>query len=166
MLVQIDPIEVGNAASPELWNDRFAAITRAMNGEIDSDNLKDGGVTREKIAVGAIDSSRMDIEKYVDANGWTVYDFGGFKTYTRSLVCPALNLGEGTRGEVANIAPPEGRTRSNVVVVTTWYGGYSGHVLLGLENSGASNMTVQVAHNWPSPLVMNGTAHLIAYDKV
>ena len=84
MIANIDPIQPGDAASPNLWNSRYAAITTVLNGNVDSDNLKNGAVTREKIAAGAISSDKLSVERYVDSNGWTVSDYGGYKRYSRT----------------------------------------------------------------------------------
>lgn len=81
MLVNIEPIQTGASATPNLWNQRFAVITEAINGNIDSDNLKNRGVTNEKIANGAVTSDKLAVNKYIDDNGWTVTDFGTQKTY-------------------------------------------------------------------------------------
>lgn len=81
MLVNIAPIEPGDAASPNLWNSRYAAITEVLNGNIDSDNIRNNGITREKIAAGAVSSDKLTIDKYIDDNGWTVTDYGTTKSY-------------------------------------------------------------------------------------
>lgn len=165
-LVTFDNIENGTSATANVWNERFGKLKDTLNGNVDTVNLKDGGVTREKIAAGAITSDKIDTDRYTDANGWQVNDLGTSKTYTRSVTVAGLNLGEGIRGEAANLPPPVGRTRDNIVISLTWYGGYSGHVLLGAEDSTPPNFTVQIAHNWPSPLTMGGTVHITAVEKL
>ena len=83
MLVNIEPIQTGASATPNLWNQRFASITSVINGNIDSDNLKNNAVTREKIAPGAVTSDKLFVNRYIDDRGWTVSDYGGYKRYTR-----------------------------------------------------------------------------------
>lgn len=79
MLVNIEPIQTGASATPNLWNQRFAAITAALNGNIDADNLKNGAVTNEKLAAGAVTSDKLGFEKYTDENGWLIVDLGLIK---------------------------------------------------------------------------------------
>lgn len=166
MFVSINPIEPGDAASPNLWNDRFGAITEVLNGNVDSDNIKDGGVTNSKLADGAVTSNKIATSVYVDANGWTVRDLGTFKMYTRTSTATNVALNEGQRHAIQNVEPPVGRTRDNIVIVGQWYGGYAGHAIVGFEGTGASLIQIIIAHNWPAALTMNGLVHLIAFEKV
>jgi hypothetical protein len=96
MLVQIDPIELGDAASPQLWNQRFGLITQALNGNIDSDNLKDGGVTTEKLADRSVTSAKLGFNKYVDANGWLITDLGLVKLATKERTFKTASTNPGT----------------------------------------------------------------------
>lgn len=73
MLVNITPIEVEDDATPELWNDRFAAITKSLNGNIEGDNLKARGVPREALALDAVGSNELAQESVLPshmANTW------------------------------------------------------------------------------------------------
>lgn len=114
MRVQIDPIQVGDAASPNLWNSRLGKITEAINGNIDSDNLKDNGVTREKLAAGSVSSDKLDVDKYIDDNGWTVIDFGSTKTY-RLQVSGTINIGANTGFQLLELLLPQGITNLDTV---------------------------------------------------
>lgn len=110
MIANIDPIQPGDAASPNLWNSRFATLATVVNGNIDSDNLKNGGVTREKIAAGAISSDKLGFEKYVDANGWLITDLGLVKLATKSRTFTIPSVGNGGIGfvQVADNSAPVG----------------------------------------------------------
>lgn len=84
MLVNIEPIQPDAPATPNLWNTRFSAITSAINGNIDSDNLKNNAVTTEKIANNAVTSDKLGFNKYVDDNGWLITDLGLVKLATKA----------------------------------------------------------------------------------
>ncbi len=86
MIANIDPIQPGDAASPNLWNSRFAVLTTVLNGNVDSDNLKNSGVTREKIAPGAVASDKLDLANTTDSRGWESFSFGNFRVYTKQVV--------------------------------------------------------------------------------
>lgn len=167
MLLNITPIGLGDDASPNLWNSRFAAVQTVLNGNVDSDNLKDGAVTRSKIAAGAIDSSKIDIQKYVDANGWTVTDFGGTKTYSYTYVIAGVSMpGLARKDNLPTIQPPVGRTRDNLVFSVTWYGGYSGHALPGVEAGAGTSIAVMFGNLYSTNLTFTGNIYITAVEKV
>jgi len=51
MLVNIDPIDNLDPATPALWNDRFAAVANVLNGNIEAVNIKDGTITYSKMSL-------------------------------------------------------------------------------------------------------------------
>lgn len=110
MIINIDPIEPGDAASPNLWNSRFAAITSVVNGNIEAENIKNGSITRELIAAGAITSDKLAIERSIDDRGWAVVDYGGFKTYRKVVQQPGANFQVGGDATLFSIQPPVGVT--------------------------------------------------------
>ena len=59
MLLQYEQIEDGFSASANLWNERFAPLYDAINGNLDSQNLKNNAVTEPKIATGAVTASKL-----------------------------------------------------------------------------------------------------------
>lgn len=167
MIININPIEPGDAASPNLWNSRFAAITEVVNGNIDSDNLKNGSVTREKIASGAISSDKIAVDRYVDANGWTVNDLGTTKTYTYSYAISGVSMpGLARKDNLPTIQPPVGRTRDNITMTTTWYGGYSGHALPGVEAGAGTSIAVMFGNLYQTALTFTGTVYIQATEKI
>ena len=115
MLVNIEPIQTGASATPNLWNQRFAAITSAINGNIDSDNLKNNAVTREKIAPGAVTSDKLFVDRYIDDSGWTVSDYGGYKRYTRHGVYNGTLPAHGWGIQNTNISFPAGCDYQDIV---------------------------------------------------
>lgn len=80
-LLSYDPMDDGDVASANLWNVRLSAIHDLLNGNLDAANLANGAVTTPKIADGAVTSAKMSVTVYVDANGWTVKDYGSRKEY-------------------------------------------------------------------------------------
>lgn len=95
MLVNLTPIKNGDAAGPNLWNDRFAQIVAAINGNIDSDNLKDGAVTTSKLAAASITSDKLGFEKYTDENGWLIVDLGLVKLASKERTFKTKNTAAG-----------------------------------------------------------------------
>lgn len=179
MLLNITPIGLGDDASPNLWNSRFAAVQTVLNGNVDSDNLKDGAVSRSKIANQAIDSSKIDIQKYIDANGWTVVDFGGSKTYTRVVNVDGTQYdgngnpgmqglligGNGARRGLATFPPPVGRTVNNIAVVGTYFGIYSGHLVVSGEIR-SNDILIAGGNIWPNQLSYKGKVFVQATELV
>ena len=167
MLVNIQNIQVGDVATPNLFNSRFAALAEVINGNVDSDNLKSGAVTRSKIAQGAIDSSKLDIQKYVDANGWTVTDLGGIKTYTRSIEITGtqtdfnghkgkLIAGNGSRESFGDYNAPVGRTADNISVNVSYFGEYAGHMAISGELRNSGKILIAGGNIYPAPLAFSG----------
>ena len=172
MIANIDPIQPGDAASPNLWNSRYAAITTVLNGNVDSDNLKNGAVTREKIAAGAVSSDKITVYRYVDANGWTVNDLGTTKTYSYAYAISGVTIFNGARkDDLPRIQPPVGRTRDNLVFTCTWYGGYAGHAVPGVEAGSGTSLAVMlgnqyVASGLGNQLTFTGTIFITATEKI
>ena len=174
MLVNIEPIQTGASATPNLWNQRFAAITSVINGNIDSDNLKNNAVTREKIAPQSVTSDKLFVNKYIDDNGWTVVDYGTTKTYSYVYTITNIDIVYGARKDnMAPIEPPVGRTRDNLVFNATWYGGYSGHAIPGIEAGSEGKIQVMLGNQYSPPgspagatLRFNGSIFITATERL
>lgn len=174
MLVNIEPIQTGASATPNLWNQRFAAITSVINGNIDSDNLKNNAVTREKIAPGAVTSDKLFVNRYIDDNGWTVVDYGTTKTYSYVYTITNIDIVYGARKDnMAPIKPPVGRTLDNLVFSATWYGGYSGHAIPGIEAGSEGKIQVMLGNQYSPPgspagatLRFNGSIFITATERL
>lgn len=80
-LLTITNLEDGQDAVANALNERFGKIVDVINGNIESQNLKNNAVTREKIAPQSVTSDKLSINKYIDENGWTVTDYGTTKSY-------------------------------------------------------------------------------------
>lgn len=106
-LLSYDPMEDGEEASANLWNVRLSAIHDLLNGNIDAANLANGAVTSAKIADGAVTSAKMDVDKYIDDNGWTVEDYGSTKNYSIRKTGVA-NLPHQTWVKVVDMPLPQG----------------------------------------------------------
>ena len=174
MLVNIEPIQTGASATPNLWNQRFAAITSVINGNIDSDNLKNNAVTREKIAPQSVTSDKLFVNKYIDDNGWTVVDYGTTKTYSYVYTITNIDIVYGARKDnMAPIEPPVGRTRDSLVFSATWYGVYSGHAIPGIEAGSAGKIQVMLGNQYSPPgspvgatLRFNGSIFITATERL
>ena len=165
-LITYTNIEDGQTADANKFNQRFGAIIDAVNGNLDSQNLANGAVTEPKIATGAVTSDKIDIDKYIDDNGWTVQDFGTYKTYTRSVSVINATIPAGVRkDDLPTFLPPIGRTRDNIIMGTTWYGGYAGQAIPGVEPSGSDAIAPMLANQYvPGPLTFNGVIFVTAVD--
>lgn len=80
-LITIDRINDGNPANANDINERFGKVTDVLNGNIESTNLKNYAVTREKIAPASVTSDKLSIQRYIDDNNWTVLDYGSTRSY-------------------------------------------------------------------------------------
>lgn len=99
MLVQINPVENGDPAGPNLWNDRFAAVVKTVNGNIEGDNIKDRGIPRAKIDLDAIGSDELAPESILPShtnNVWVGKSVGKAPVTTSyfSVFNKTVNLSE------------------------------------------------------------------------
>ena len=178
-LINYTQIEDGQDASANGINERFGAIIDEINGNLDSQNIKNGAITREKIANGSIDKNKLSINLYIDANGWTVTDMGGIKTYSRVITVDGteydgngnpgqqglLIQGSGARRDLAQFPPPVGRTNANVAVVGTYFGNYSGHLVVSGEMRG-SDIMIAGGNIWPHKLSYRGKVFVQATELI
>lgn len=67
-IVNISPIENGENASPNLWNNRFSAITEVINGNIDASNIRTGSITRDKLSQDALSAAWPVGSVYISVN--------------------------------------------------------------------------------------------------
>ena len=109
-LITLTNIEDGQDAVANALNERFGKIVDTVNGNIDSQNLKNNAVTREKIAPRSVTSDKLFIDKYIDENGWTVTDYGSYKEWTITKTgTPNVNIpAYGVANGFINIPFPEG----------------------------------------------------------
>ena len=165
-LIQFEQFEDGVDATANLFNEQIAKIYNEFDGNIESENLKNGAVTSAKIATGAVTSDKISTSKYTDDNGWLVQDFGTFKMYSRKATVTNITLAEGERNGVATVVAPIGKSRDNLIFLTSWHGGYGGHAITGTEDSGDNSIGIILAHNWPSALTFNGSINVLAIEAV
>lgn len=116
-LISYTQLQDNTDADAEDINSRFGQVIDQINGNIDSENLRDGSVTREKLANGSVTTDKLNVRKYVDGNGWTVVDYGTNKDYymKRSILAnlPAKSIHK----EGMNL--PEGITSLDSCVIVT-----------------------------------------------
>ena len=171
-LINYTQIEDGQDASANGLNERFGKIIDTVNGNIDTENIKNGSITREKIAPASITSDKIDTDRYYDENGWLVNDLGTTKTYSYVYDIVNVVISYGTRKDnMTPINPPVGRTRDNLVFTTTWYGGYSGHAIPGIEAGAGSKIKVMLGNqyapaNASGELTFNGKIFITAVEKL
>lgn len=174
-LISYEQLEDGFVASANLWNERFGKLYGEFNGNIDSANLKNGAVTREKIANNAVNKDKLDMSLYIDENGWTVSDMGGIKSYSRQLTVTGSGggsnnnatgkviNGNGNRDNLGNFPAPIGRTVNNLSVVATWFGNYTGHLVVAAEARG-DQIHVEGGNIWPNSLAFEGKVNIQATE--
>lgn len=113
-LINYEQLEDGFDASANLWNERFGILFNEINGNLDSANLKNASITTAKIAPGAVTSDKLDVNVYIDDNGWTVTDYGTSKEYRlRYAGTTTLNAYSGVT--LAEQLLPQGITNINQV---------------------------------------------------
>jgi hypothetical protein len=121
MQITFDELENGEFANANDINDRLGKVADAFNGHVDTDNLENEAVTREKLAPQSVTSDKLNFSKTVDANGWTVYDYGIWKEYFINLTVDVGSLAAG-----ANVAAnpitlwPVGRTETDLWVTRSY----------------------------------------------
>jgi hypothetical protein len=110
-------LEDGTFANANGLNERFGKIIAELNGKLDSDNLAQYAVENRNIAPLAVTADKMLLESDVDANGWTYFNWGDFRVYTKHQSqyegVSALEAG-GYRYLRAPLAPPFGVTKDMV----------------------------------------------------
>lgn len=178
-LISYTQIEDGQEASANSLNVRFGKIHEEINGKLDASNIKDNAITGDKIANGAIDKNKLDIKQYIDDNGWTVTDMGGIKTYNRIVMVDGSEYdgngnpgskgllidGNGARRELVSFPPPVGRRVDNVSIVATYFGGYSGHLVVSGEIID-NKIMIAGGNIWPNKLSFKGKVFIQAADLI
>ena len=114
-LVSYTQLEDGTDALANDMNERFGKIYGEFNGNIDSANLKNSAVTREKIAPQAITSDKLLVKREYDQDGWLVTDYGGYKRYTRTGTFDQTAAGNIFGYLHTDISFPSGCTAANIV---------------------------------------------------
>jgi len=176
-LITIDNIEDATLASANVFNQRFGKIVDVINGNIESANLKNSAVTREKIATGAVTSDKIATNRYIDENGWTVNDLGTTKTYTyihevtgsendNNGSIGLLIQGNGSRRTLVSLQPPVGRTVANIYITATYSGVYSGHLVVNGGEYPASTLDISGGNIWNNPLSFKGRVVIQATEAL
>lgn len=68
-LLNLTNLEDGFTASANIFNERFGAIADVLNGNIDTANLAQYAVTREKLAPQSVTTDKLSLDSTVNANG-------------------------------------------------------------------------------------------------
>lgn len=70
-----------------MWADQIHTLLAAIMN--DDGSLKNNAVTTASIAASAVTSAKLAPSRTTDANGWTVYDMGTWKRYTKRVTFSA-----------------------------------------------------------------------------
>lgn len=98
--------------------------------------------------------------KYVDTNGWTVYDNGLWKEYSK-LTAWNVAVANGSRSGAIAVNAPVGLSLSNVAQFLTlgWWGNYGGHCIPGADFTTSSVMNTYLANQY-SAVTLTFTGYL------
>ena len=77
-------------------------------------NLQALAVSTSKLADDAVTSDKLNPSKTLDANGWTVYDYGNWKEYTKRTASATGALATGATRDYNFSNYPVGITQSNL----------------------------------------------------
>lgn len=78
-LINIPDIQNLDAATPELWNSRFATLANVINGNIDANNLATGAVTAPKIGTDAVTTGKIMDANVTPAKWYNPYKFHAYR---------------------------------------------------------------------------------------
>lgn len=83
--LNLTPIQTTDTATADLFNERFAAIAAILNKGIDSDNIKDGGITAALLANDMLNKQypvgSLYFNATVDTNPATLLGFGTWTAF-------------------------------------------------------------------------------------
>lgn len=102
-----------------------------------------------------ITSSEMAPKKYVDANGWTVYDFGTIKLYKKSILVNNYSIAPNARYSFGVGELPVGSGADLTPASIFWRGGFAAHCTVGFDG----NIAWIGSTYTPGPLTFHG--HII-----
>ncbi len=101
--------------------------------------------------------------KTVDANGWTVYDFGPFKKYCLSIPVNVA-ISAFSHYDVV-VAPPAGKTLAQLRFISQWYGSYQGDQSTG-TGPASGNLVASVGSvDSSSSLLFTGNIEIEATER-
>lgn len=78
-LINVPDIQNLDAATPELWNSRYGTIVNEINGNLDSNNLKDSAVTTAKLGASAVTSSKIVDGGVTSLKIYNAYKFSAYQ---------------------------------------------------------------------------------------
>lgn len=163
MLISITDILDGISAKGNDINSRMATLLGLLNGNIDASNIAAQAITQAKIATGAVTSDKLAPTKSQDANGWTVYDHGTWKSYCKkaTYASPGSIAGSQRTNILTAVTLPVGKTFAGVFIQysgmpTTTYGGHASYGIEGAATASAFN--VQLCNTFTTALVYSDGA--------
>ena len=164
-LISYTNMEDGDSATANSFNERFGQIVDEVNGNLDANNLATGAVTTAKIAAGAVTASKITLGRTVDANGWTVTDFGGVKIYTQSWNCtPSIAIASHARASYGQKSLPVGNTLASLSIFASWHGNYNGHALVGTVDGTGDTIVPYLGNTYTGTLNFTGKVNIVAFE--
>jgi hypothetical protein len=111
------------------------------------------------------DNTQINFSKTTDANGWTVYDYGNFKTYSKRLQFGTLTANSVTHLSTASTMPV-GKNWSTIrfSMLISNDGGYVEQVKANLQVSGTNTAFDIWAANTGAGVTGNIAIDLIGLD--
>lgn len=161
-LISVSNINNGDSASDSLFNTRFGAIVNEINGNLDQDNIKDSSITTAKINNASVTPAKMGLTKTVDANGWTVYDYGSWKEYEKRFtgLAQTSHVGHSNNSPVIlGTSLPVGKTLNQLhIQCTLTMNGNAPYFVCGYEfdMTGTSTTMTAYLYNVTNSTITNG----------
>lgn len=130
--INLTPLENTDTATADLFNERFAAIAQVLNKGIDSDNIKDGGITAALLANDMLNKQypvgSLYFNATVDTNPATLLGFGTWTPFATGRTIVGF---DGSQTEFNAVQKTGGSNTHN-------HGLASGSALIGSPNSNAN----------------------------
>lgn len=154
-------VQSGDVILASDHNEQGSRIAAVLNGGIDSANIADKAVTLAKINGGAIAgvlttdaTGGVTVgSKTTDANGWTVYNYGAWKKYTKRVTF-SQSVAAGGTGQLLTVSSnnlPSGMSTlgTNSIQARPVFSGDAGLHTVNPEMTSASttlSFTIRNAH--------------------
>lgn len=145
--------QAGNT-NQALWTNGSTASTGGGNAE----NLQPYQVVNYIIRYALPASTNAIQSKYIDTNGWTVYDYGYWKEYSKTFQWN-VTVATGSRSTASAQSGPTNLAMSNVnqFLSTSWWGNYGGHCIPGVDFVSTTSMNLFLGHQYNGgPLLLSG----------
>jgi hypothetical protein len=121
--------------------------------------LADANVTTAKLASSAVTNAKIQFATTVDANGWSIYNYGSYKIYRKVSSQSSISIAAADRTSFANISLPVGMSTlgTRQVHATIRGSSYPGNFSVGVI-AGSSDTVIQglVSSNYNGGTLLTG----------